>query len=641
MQKEKIAKTIWKVLLPALALLFIAAFLLFCRSRFRTEFPYMIPEDGVLDAREVDFAADVYELSNRWEDYPGVLYGPEDFKNPAADLHKNEDPQSVTIGTYRLRILARPNTYLSLCSFSVDYSTRIFVDGREVRNIGFVADNPAETIHRVTYLTLPLYVGEMGEVEIIYQHANFMHRDGGYVPRSLLSTPENIDAYERGVTLYSLLLSAGLLFLCFYFLLCASFQKNPEYAALAFCCFILAFRNQFFFLVHLLPPESDFLLTYRRIILDVSLIPAAAICLLLAFFRKAVGKWLPRVFLGTFLVLSAAHFVVDTKALVDICHICYYICAPFILWIILRLVWYFRREKAPDRMDALAIVAALFFMVMLIREGLLTGSDATVNHFGITPLSMVISILLLAVVINGRIWRQRQMLREAEQRNEMLRQVNDMNKEFLRTVAHELKTPLTVISGYAQLMERQMSRSQLSAKTPERLQTIHSEAERLGAMVTTLMDYTYGNASEAEMTAVDVAELLKSAEAVLTPVCGKRQNRLYVTNACRSSIHGNFELLLQVLINLIVNASRYTEGGKITVEATEMEEAAAFAVRDTGQGIPPEAVPHIFERGYTTGDGRGLGLAICQETVRIHGGVLELVSTGPEGTTFRFTVPKE
>ena len=60
---------------------------------------------------------------------------------------------------------------------------------------------------------------------------------------------------------------------------------------------------------------------------------------------------------------------------------------------------------------------------------------------------------------------------------------------------------------------------------------------------------------------------------------------------------------------------------------------------DTGSGISPEAVPHIFEKGYTTDEGSGLGLAICKETVELHGGTLELVSTGSEGTTFSFTVP--
>ena len=184
-------------------------------------------------------------------------------------------------------------------------------------------------------------------------------------------------------------------------------------------------------------------------------------------------------------------------------------------------------------------------------------------------------------------------------------------------------------------------RSQLSEKSLQRLQTIYSEADRLGEIVTQLMDYTYGRKKETEMTAVDVGALLKSAESILKPICAKRENRFLLSMEGRYLIHGNYELLLQVLINLIVNASRHTENGSITVKTEKAGDLIAFIVADTGNGIAPEDVPHIFEKGYTSGNGRGLGLTICMETIRLHGGTLELVSTGPTGTTFRFTIPRE
>ena len=641
--RERPAEKAWmRYLLPALVLLLIAAFLIFARGHFRTDFPVLSPQDGVLDARDVDFSDEVYHLANHWDYYPGQLIAPQDFQDPKIASSRNNDaPIDDVRGTWRLLILAQPETYLSLCSFSIDYSTRVFVNGREVRNIGFVSDDPAQEVPKVRYMTIPLYSGETGEIEIVYQYANYVHNDGGFIQNTKISTPENIDEYQRGVTLYSLLLSSGLLFLCFYFLLCASFQRSGEYAALALCCLVIAFRNQFFFGEHLLDRSFSFFWYYRTLMLDVSWIPFSALYLLAAFFPKAVGKKAALFFAWMVLLLSALHFILDTRSLVALCHVCYYICAPSLLWVIFRLVRYFHREYKPDRTDLLTIAAIGFLIVMLIREGLLTGSDSTVNHFGITPLSMVICILILAVAINSRIQRQKLMLQEAQQKNELLSQVNSMNKDFLRTVAHELKTPLTVISGYAQLMERQMERSQLSEKTPERLQTIYNEADRLGEIVTQLMDYTYGRTQETDMIAVDVGTLLKSAESVLKPVCAKRQNRLLISADGQYLIHGNNELLLQVLINLIVNASRHTEQGTITVKAEEAGNFIAFTVTDTGSGIAPEVLPHIFEKGYTTGEGRGLGLAICMETVTMHSGTLELVSTGPTGTAIRFAIPRE
>ena len=146
---------------------------------------------------------------------------------------------------------------------------------------------------------------------------------------------------------------------------------------------------------------------------------------------------------------------------------------------------------------------------------------------------------------------------------------------------------------------------------------------------------------EAEFTAVDIPALFESAEAVLLPVCTKRGNTLAFSSTSRCRIHGNPELLLQVLINLVVNANRHTEKGMISVEAEDDGPAVALRVRDNGKGIAPEVLPHIFEKGFTTTEGRGLGLSICSETVALHGGTLEVESTGPEGSCFRFTIPKE
>jgi signal transduction histidine kinase len=250
-------------------------------------------------------------------------------------------------------------------------------------------------------------------------------------------------------------------------------------------------------------------------------------------------------------------------------------------------------------------------------------------------------ILILNVVINTRLEKQAMLLRETRLQNELLGKTNEMNRDFLRMVSHELKTPLTVISGYAQLMERQMEKGISSDAAPERLETIRQEADRLSEIVTRLMDYTFGNSRDAELAAVDVSTLFESASAVLRPVCAKRGNTLTFSENAGVRVRGSFELLLQVLINLVINANRHTENGVIAVEAEDLGGAVAFRVRDNGEGIAPEIAPHIFEKGFTTTNGQGLGLAICSETVALHGGTMELESTGADGSCFRFTIPKE
>ena len=642
MRDNKTIRLLRRYALPLLVLLALVAFLLFCRGRVQTKFPVLEPQDGVLDAREVEFHDGVYHILNHWDYWPGQLLTPTELSSPDAPQKDNDAAIDDELGTWRLELLAQPETYLTLCSFSIDYGTRVFVDGREVRNVGFVSDDPNIAVPMVRYMTLPLYSGADGRIEIVYQYSNFLNKNGGFIQNTLISTPENIDEYQRALTLWSLLLSGGLIFFAFYFLLGAAFQKNRELTALAFCCAVIALRNQFFFDEHLLAAGYDMFLLYRFVILDVSCIPFSSLYLVAAFFPQVRGKRCRTTLALTavFAVLTVGHCLVGTKALPLLCQICFFVCAPFLGLFVYRLVRHFKKERITP-LDALTLAALALLIVMPIWEGLHTGSNSAVNHFGVTPLAMVVCILLLNVVINTRIQTQAALLQETQQRNELLGQVNEMNRDFLRTVAHELKTPLTVISGYAQLMTRQMEKGALADTAPQRLETIRQESDRLAEIVTRLMDYTFGNSRDAELAAVDVSALFESAGAVLRPVCDKRGNTLTFRDDSRGRVHGNFELLLQVLINLVVNASRQTENGTIAVEAADDGKSVVFRVRDNGAGVAPDAVPHIFEKGFTTTNGQGLGLAICSETVALHGGTMELESTGAEGSCFRFTIPKE
>ncbi|MBQ6164530.1 MAG: sensor histidine kinase [Clostridia bacterium] len=642
MSGKKSLRLVRQFWLPASALILLAAFLFLCRGRVQTKFPVLEPTDGVLDARDVDFTEEVYHIVNRWDYWPGVLLTPEELASPEAPQKNNDADIDDRLGTWHLELLAEPRTYLTLCSFSIDYGTRVYVNGREVRNIGCVSDDPSKAKPMMRYMTLPLYSGEDGRIEIVYQYSNFIHNDGGFIQNTLISTPENIDEYQRGLSLWAILLGGGLIFFAFNFLLGAAFQKSREYVALALCCAVIALRNQFFFGEHLLPAGFDFIMYYRLLVLDATLIPVSSLFLFRAFFPQVRGRYRGEFFVFTaiFAVLAACHFIVGTKQLVTLCYICCFVCIPFLFIYVYRFIRHFRKERMTA-LDALTLTAIALLIVMLIYEGLNTGSNSTLNHFGVTPAAMVVCILILNVVINTRQMNQAVLLRETTQRNELLGQVNDMNRDFLRTVAHELKTPLTVISGYAQLMGRQLEKGSLADSAPQRLDTIRQEADRLAEIVMRLMDYTYGANREAEFTAVDVAALFESAGAVLRPVCAKRGNTLTFPESCGFCVHGNFELLLQVLINLVVNASRHTQNGVIAVEVGDGGGEVVFRVRDNGEGIAPDVAPHIFEKGFTTTNGQGLGLAICSESVTLHGGTLELESTGPEGSCFRFTVPKE
>lgn len=258
----------------------------------------------------------------------------------------------------------------------------------------------------------------------------------------------------------------------------------------------------------------------------------------------------------------------------------------------------------------------------------------------IMPCGMLIFVLLIAVSISLQTQAQAAALAESRSRSELLEQMNAMNMDFLHQIAHELKTPLTVISGYAQLTGLQIATNHVSSEIPGNLKTIQQEAIRLADMVTKLMDYSYGRENEARFGTVEVGPLLESVRAICTPMCLKNGNHIVVSGEDCVDVYGNRGMLLQIFINLTVNANRHTKNGMITISAsgTESKEYVVFRVADTGDGIDEELLPHVFDKGYSGDGGSGLGLAICREAVEAHGGMLDVERTGHEGTVFAFTV---
>ena len=642
MKKQHIVfNRIMGILLPLLVLAIIGGFYVYTSQRLLASMPEIGPKDGVVDVRECALDEQVYHLVNDWDYFPGKLYTPADFADEAtAPVKAGPYEKDMNLGTYRLRIIAKPHMYLELASYSIDYSMRVFINGEEVLNEGFVSEDPEKTVHDGHYITIPFYTGE-GETEIIYQYANYMHNDGGFIQATTIGTPEKIDYYVRSKNLYALFTGGGLLFLAFYFLTFSAYQRNREYGVLALCCILMAFRSSHFINEFLRPDGFPFELHYRIFILTVSMIPTMGVFLPAAYFPRAVNRWFEAAFFALCVVSTVLHFTLPTQKLVGLCHISYYVCAPFFAMTLAMLAWHFIKRKKIEKTEALTLIVLMFLFAAMIWDSLFSNSNSTLAHFGTAPFTLMICILGLSYITNMKINKRMEMLTEEQHKNEVLGQMNAMNRDFLQTVAHELKTPLAVISGYAQLTQMQIEKDKLSPQAPERLQTIRSEADRLGAMVANLMAFTYGQVSEAELHMVDPAELIKNAVLIGEPICEKKGNKLTSSCETKTMAHGNFELLLQVFINMIVNANRHTQDGELKLEARDVEGYIAFTLSDTGSGIAPEAAEHIFERGYSADGGSGLGLAICMDTVKMHGGELKLLSTGPEGTTFEILIPQE
>ncbi len=221
-------------------------------------------------------------------------------------------------------------------------------------------------------------------------------------------------------------------------------------------------------------------------------------------------------------------------------------------------------------------------------------------------------------------------------------------RDFVANVSHELKTPLTAIQGFAQAL------LDGTADDPQTVQqaagVIQAESGRMYRLVLDLLDLARMDAGIArfERRPLELASVLGAVAEKFGPQAAAAGVRLELKADDLPPLQGDGDRLAQVFTNLVDNAIRHTPpGGQVTVSAAAAAEGVRVEVRDTGEGIPPEALPHIFERFYRADPSRGhqkrqrvgLGLAIAREIVLAHGGKISVHSTPGQGSVFTVFLP--
>lgn len=223
-----------------------------------------------------------------------------------------------------------------------------------------------------------------------------------------------------------------------------------------------------------------------------------------------------------------------------------------------------------------------------------------------------------------------------------------MRREFTANVSHELKTPLTSISGYAELLETRMARPE---DVPEFGRRIHKEAGRMISLVSDILQLSELDGQQRqnfEPTPVDLAALVRDTAANMTMNARKAYVTLqYTAPDTPLMVQGGRDLLAELAMNLTDNAIRYNRpGGHVQISCGTADGCPYLQVEDNGIGIPQDAQSRVFERFYrvdksrskATG-GTGLGLAIVKHIAMLHGAKIDLRSTVGTGTTVRVEFP--
>jgi signal transduction histidine kinase len=228
-----------------------------------------------------------------------------------------------------------------------------------------------------------------------------------------------------------------------------------------------------------------------------------------------------------------------------------------------------------------------------------------------------------------------------------LAQSRDLRRQMTADIAHELRTPLTVVLGHTEAL----SEGQLPPDA-ETFEIIYDETIRLNRLVEDLRTLSLSDAGELHLNRhrTSPGDLLERAAAARKSEAKAKDITLQIESAVElPAVNVDPDRMTQVLVNLLDNALRYTPaGGSISLSAQRIQEGVAIIVKDTGPGIPPEDLSHLFERFYR-GDksrqreegGTGLGLAIAKSLVESQGGQIRVESQLGEGATFIIELPAQ
>jgi signal transduction histidine kinase len=241
-----------------------------------------------------------------------------------------------------------------------------------------------------------------------------------------------------------------------------------------------------------------------------------------------------------------------------------------------------------------------------------------------------------------------EMADELEQQARQRDQLDRLKDEFVLTASHELRSPLTSVQGFAELL--MLERDSLTPKQVDTVEIILDNCRHLVRLLNDLLDLARSDAGRLAVTPrpTEVAPLVDDAVRTMRAQTeGARQALTQLIEPGLPPVHVEADRIRQILVNLLTNAHEYSpEGASIELTARAIGAEVEIAVSDNGPGIPESQMEHIFER-FTRGDagltqhvgGTGLGLAISKSLVELHGGTIAVESTPGIGSTFSFRLP--
>ncbi|MCT8977148.1 ATP-binding protein [Clostridium sp. CX1] len=604
-----------------------------------------IAVNGVIDLRNWDFNKDgIIKLDGQWEFYHNQLLTPEDFYNQNLKKSFKDIPGTIgeqSYGTYRLKILVNRDDYLY--SVKINYlqnAFKLWANDKYVVSVGKVGRDKKEMQPQILPKVGSFYAKD-GEVDLILEVSNFYSKYG-FIDTLLIGEASKIDSYREKKQAFDLFLFGSCIIAALYNLAVFSKRKKDK-ASLYFAivCLIVALRTIFtgerFFIS--LFPNFDYIFSVKIMVWTFYLY----IPFIVLFVNKNYGEILSRkavklsnflaVIYGILVLVSPTQYYIQFIVLFEI----------HALLMMLYMMWKISKVYIEQKTsDYIAVVGLFALFITRINDILYEYSIIMTNS--LAPLGVFIFIVANYYVLAER---QAKALSNSEEVSERLKSLNNLKDDFLAITSHELKTPLNGIIGLTENLSNKGSNS-MSDDDRYNLFLINASARRLSNLVDDVIMFSKLKNNEIKLIRkpVKIDKILEMVIKFCEPTISNKAIELVnLVDEEVPCVKGDENRIQQIFYNLLGNAIKFTQEGKILISYLVKENFVEISIKDTGIGISDEKINTIFniyEQGEDISEkygGTGLGLYITKNLIGLHGGEISVSSVVGKGSKFTFTLP--
>lgn len=421
---------------------------------------------------------------------------------------------------------------------------------------------------------------------------------------------------------------------------------ETEYLIFSSMCFIFAIRtlcvgSRFFFRVF---PYFSMELQQKISFLSFYLLPLLFVLFFDRIFPKQKQKPFTRAVLVYFSSLSLMVLFTNRMIFQHTLSLGSIGAMVVCFWLLLRTSRIAYKNRNCCQEAAPLVLGTSILIPTVINDILFSIGFVNTGYFG--SLGMLFFLISMSSILSKRFSNAFILIRN---QNRELQRLNRVKDHFLANTSHELRTPLHAITGISESLMETCKKKKGNESAMKNLTMIHSSARYLTNLVNDILDTTVLKYQKLKIspTSLNLYSIVQGMVEFHRPLIRKRDLQL-INNvpATGPAVRADEFRLRQILQNLLGNAIKYTKAGAITIEAIRKEQFLEISVRDSGVGIGREHFETIFQpfeqlesEAVKKEHGTGLGLYICKELVRLHGGTIRVESNLNQGSTFTFTLP--